>query len=342
MSVNLVNEPEPHASTLVDVCANNEITVKNESENCTATTTTTKIKTTNTANDDDDSALLASFPKAEVKLKKLDESRLLMDNNENSLSVDTLIEILSSNSEPKLPAVKKEEENGSELNVPPSSVPSTLNSPSCSSSSSKTGFSSPNNEPSEALPPSSSSTTTSPSSSGLLFSSSSPKKFPSPHYANGGKPMLADLNKKMKQGAARRRAAKPKAVYQSQISDNSVGIKLCIKKSLDTFKTMPSPSSSSGSNKSPKKRSRKSKTSGSRACETDSDDSYVKKRKKPSGNGSGSSSGKAGAIDEPQEQSGWGKCLPREVLLEVSAGAVLCLCLFLIFCSVFCRFLKWS
>ncbi|KAG5678580.1 hypothetical protein PVAND_008242 [Polypedilum vanderplanki] len=314
MNVDLVDEMKPHASTLMEVCANSEITVKNESENCTETTT--KIKTTNTeisVNDTDDSTLLAlaSLPKAEIKLKKLEETKLLMDNNENSLSVDTLIEILSSNSDNKLPIiddVKKElEENGSRnlnnINVPPSSIPSTLNSPSCSSSSSssKMSFSSPN----EALPPSS----FSPSPSSIF--NNSPKKFPSPHYPNGGKPMLADMNKKMKQGGATRKRAKPKAVYQSQISDNSVGIKLCIKKSINT---MPSPSSSSSSNKSPKKRSRKSKSSTSKTCESDSEDSYVKKRKKRSVNNS--SSGKT-TFDEPKEQSGWGKVIPREVLLEI-------------------------
>jgi F-box/leucine-rich repeat protein 6 len=324
MNVNLLQDVKPHASTPMEVCASNDITVKNESENCTATTTATKIITTNTEisiNDNDDSALLACLPKAEIKLKKLDETKMLMDNNENSLSVDTLIEILSSNAETKLlDGIKKEVElgeNGADLisiNAPPSSIPSTLNSPS-SSSSSKTGFSSPNAN--DRLPPSFSSSTSTTSSSSGVFNSS-PKKFPSPHYSNGGKPMMADLNKKMKQGAARRRA-KPKAVYQSQISDNSVGIKLCIKKSIDTFKMMPSPNNNnnnnkSSSNKSPRKRSRKPKLSSSRNFETDSDDSYVKKRRKPASN---NSTGKA-LYDEPQQQSVWGESIPKDVLFEVS------------------------
>lgn len=317
MSVNLMEEIMPQASSFMQASAtNNEnICVKGENQ-----TQTTKLKTTKTEisfNDNkiDDSALIASLPKAEIKLKKLDETKLLMDNNENSLSVDTLIEILSSNTETKLPIIDNmknkllgTEENGSSeiinINVPPSSIPSsTLNSPS-SSSSSKTGFSSPCNNANETLPPSTSS-----SSSGAL---SFPQKFPSPHYANGGKPMLADLNKKMQQGT-RRAKAKPKAVYQSQISDNSVGIKLRIKKSIDTFKTLPSPNN----NKSPRKRSRKSKSTSSKGCESDSDDSYVKKRKKPSTMNNNNNTNKV-LFEEPVEQSGWGKLIPKEVLFEVS------------------------
>jgi F-box/leucine-rich repeat protein 6 len=125
--------------------------------------------------------------------------------------------------------------------------------------------------------------------------------------------MMADLNKKMKQISRRR--SKPKAVYQSQISDNSVGIKLCIKKSINTSKPVPSPNSKSPS---PRKRSRKSKAQPSKGkekgCESDSDDSYVKRRKKPSTMNNNNNSNK---FEEPIEQSGWGKLIPKEVLSEV-------------------------
>lgn len=266
-------------------------------------------------NDNDDSALLVSFPKAEVKLRKLDEKKLLMDNNENSLSVDSLIEILSSSTnENKLSTIdnvkkgeikKVSEENGSiNNNVPPSSVPTTLSSPS-SASSSSTSSSSSSSKTGNAYQ--------TPIKSTNSISSPSPKKFPSPHYSNGGKPMLADLNKKMKQVS--RRQPRPKAVYQSQISDNSVGIKLCIKKSINTIKSLPS---SNSSGKSPRKRSRKPKTPMTKVgCESDSDDSYVKRRKKSSGANCNNNNTNKGSAEEPVEQSGWGKTLPKEVLCEV-------------------------
>jgi F-box and leucine-rich repeat protein 6 len=299
MDVNFVDDLRPQASSMnassSDVLMQNEISVKEEKKNCTTDTE---------MNDNDDSILLTSLPKAEVKLKKLDETKLLMDSNENSLSVDTLIEILSSNnSDTKLPIVDnvKSEltnntENGScnNINVPPS----TINSPS-SSSSSKTGFSSPlTNETTQSSCPSGPSP------------KSTPKKYPSPYYSNGGKPMIADLNKKLK-----RRQPKPKAVYQSQISDNSVGIKLCIKKSINTFKSLPLPNI----NKTPRKRSRKSKAATSKGRESDSDESYVKRRKKSSSVNNNNNTNKNALVDEPVEQSGWGSLLPKEVLLEVGA-----------------------
>lgn len=323
MEVNLADNVKPHGSSMlnapisgsgVDVdmmmmgVVKEEVVKKEENKNCTITGAGISI-----ADNDGSGLLLANFPKAEVKLKKLDEAKLLMDNNENSLSVDTLIEILSSTNETKLPIidnVKSELINiDNDMNVPPTSVPSTLNSPSSSSSTSslsKSGFNSP-----------SATETSNNSSTHTTTSLPAPhKKFPSPHPSmNGGKPMLSDLNKKMKQIA--RRQPKPKAVYQSQISDNSVGIKLCIKKSINTFKAMPSPNSNNANNKSSRKRSRKSnKSSSSKGRASDSDDPYVKRRKKPSSNDSNNSS--KAAFEEPIEQSVWGKAIPKEVLIEVN------------------------
>lgn len=238
-----------------------------QEENRNFTKTTTALaKTEFTLNDNDDSALLTNLPTA--KIRKLDESKLLMDNNENSLSVDTLIEILSSNeTNNKLPI--------SELVPPP-----TLSSPS-SSSSSKAGLDN-------------------------MFASTSPKSasskmFPSPFHLNGGKPMISDMNKKMKQVSKRQ----PRTVYQSQISDNSIGIKLRIKKS----------NSSQKNKASPKKRSRRTKPKGQ---ESDSDDSYVKRRKKSSAVSINHNNNNK-TSDEPVEQSGWGKEMPKEILFDVSS-----------------------
>lgn len=236
----------------------NESIVKEENKSCTKATTRI-AKTEFTISDNDDSALLASLPKAEVKIRKLDESKLQLDNNENSLSVDTLIEILSANE--KLPVT----------------APSTLGSPSSASSSSGKSKSSP------------------------------PKKFPSPYHLNGGKPMISDMNKKMKQVAKRQ----PKAVYQSKISENALGIKICIKKSTNALKTLPSPNS----NKTVKRRSRKSKAKGH---ESDSDEAYVKRRKRTSTAVNNNNNNTKKPFDEPVEQTGWGKEMPKEILFDVS------------------------
>lgn len=125
--------------------------------------------------------------------------------------------------------------------------------------------------------------------------------------------MISDMNKKMKQVAKRQ----PRTVYQSQISDNKLGIKLCIKKSVNSMKSLPSPN-----NKMPKKRSRKSKVA--KVHESDSDDAYVKRRKKSSAVNNNNNINNTKTPSEPVEQSGWGKEMPKEILFDVS------LCHFLI------------
>lgn len=239
--------------------------------------------------------LLVNPPSEQVNMRKNDDLKLLMDNNENSLSVDTLIEILSSNEmnnkslEKTLNTVtlSTSKEKGSVCAPRSSDVfePPTLNSPQSGSSK---GPTSPG---------------PSPKTSGVI----SAKKNPSPHHANGGKPMISDMNKKMKQVAKRQ----PRTVYQSQISDNSLGIKICIKKSTDSKKLKPSLNC-----KSPRKRSRKTKTKNQ---ESDSDDSYVKRRKKlVENNNNNDNDALKTPLSEPIEQSGWGKTLPKEILFEVS------------------------
>lgn len=290
MEVNL-NNAKPHTTDSKML----RQTVKEENSKCTKTTTTV-AKTEFTISDNDDSAMLASLPKADMKFRKLNETKLLMDNNENSLSVDTLIEILSSNdTNNKLPSTPSSHNNKSESDsAPPHSAPSTLSSPSSSSSStsSKTGLRGPLVSPGPSP-------------------KSTPKKAPSPYHLNGGKPMISDMNKKMKQVSKRQ----PRAVYQSQISNNSVGIKICIKKSVKAKKPPASTSMPSPNNKTPKKRSRKSKA---KTHESDSDDAYVKRRKKSSSVGSNNNNNTKTPSDEPVEQSGWGKSMPKEILFDVS------------------------
>lgn len=164
---------------------------------------------------------------------------------------------------------------------------------------------------------------------------------------SGGKPLVTALNKKINKSASTSprasRARKPKALpmYESEISDNKVGIKLCIKKSdavpaaaelpIGTTSASPvAPTTRTGAapSKSARKRVRKPKPP------QDSDESEYEPRKKKgggtgsAGGGSGSSnngerqkkistSGTAETETEPVEQSAWGQKLPEEVLFRV-------------------------
>jgi F-box and leucine-rich repeat protein 6 len=270
------------------------------------------------------------IPKPEVKIKKLDETKMITDSNENSLTVDTLIEILSS--------------NGTNLPETSSSTSSSSKSKSNKSNNKKSSSSSSSNESNNSSSSkvmskvksesSSSSTTTTTSSVAIERSPSTTKnsnksitsakttnsnsKLASPF---GGKPTITDLNRKMRQAASTKR--QPRTVYQSQISDNSVGIKICIKKSINSHKKVPSGTSSSSSSTKTsttiKKRSRKSKL---KERESDSEDGYVKKRKRVSFiNNTNNKNEESSAVDgsEPiQEQSRWARELPKEILFDVS------------------------
>lgn len=241
------------------------------------------------------------MPKPEVKIKKLDETKMITDSNENSLSVDTLIEILSSNGT-NLPETSS------------SSISNNKKSSESSSSSSSKATAKVKNEKSSAVGRSPSSTKNSNKSISSAKTANSNSKLASPF---GGKPTITDLNRKMKQAAAKRQ---PRTVYQSQIKDNSVGIKICIKKSINSHKKVPS-----GSSKTPttiKKRSRKSKL---KERESDSEDGYVKKRKRVALNSANDNESNAndGSV---QEQSRWARELPKEILFDVSIHMQRVLC----------------
>lgn len=167
---------------------------------------------------------------------------------------------------------------------------------------------------------------------------------------SGGKPLVTALNKKINKSASSTsprasRARKPKALpmYESEISDNKMGIKLCIKKSdavaspaeLPIGTSSPSPVAPAARTpaavppKSARKRVRKPKPP------QDSDESEYEPRKKKGGAGSAggggggssnngerqkklSTSGTAAEAEaEPVEQSAWGHKLPEEVLFRV-------------------------
>ncbi|KAH8297433.1 hypothetical protein KR044_011842, partial [Drosophila immigrans] len=158
-----------------------------------------------------------------------------------------------------------------------------------------------------------------------------------------GKPLVTALNKKLNKPASTSprasRTRKPKALpmYESEISDNKVGIKLCIKKSdavatatelamAVTAVTAPTVvHKSAAPSKAARKRVRKPKPQ-------DSDESgeYEPRKKKGGGSGGGggssnngerqkkiSTSQSADADKEPVEQSAWGQKLPEEVLFRI-------------------------
>jgi len=118
------------------------------------------------------------------------------------------------------------------------------------------------------------------------------------------------------------RSRKPKALpmYESEISDHKVGIKLCIKKS-DAGDGAPAGATSPpvtvpAASKPARKRVRKPKQQDSDEAE------YEPRKKKGGGGGSGaekkvSTSSDAEAAGEPIEQSVWAQKLPEEVLFRV-------------------------
>lgn len=144
-----------------------------------------------------------------------------------------------------------------------------------------------------------------------------------------GKPMMLTLEKNTKKRVNKARG-RPKqkalvAMYQSQIKDNNVGIKLCIKKSDLSSSNKNSRKSSSGSSTAPapaaavaktkpvRKRSRKSKQQQNSDSESDA---YEKRRKK---DGKAKSNNNTEKENEPkQAQSPFAEQLPQHILHRVS------------------------
>uniref|UniRef100_A0A336LID3 CSON003699 protein n=1 Tax=Culicoides sonorensis TaxID=179676 RepID=A0A336LID3_CULSO len=135
-----------------------------------------------------------------------------------------------------------------------------------------------------------------------------------------GKPMMLTLDKNSKRKITKARGRpKQKAfvgMYQSQLKDNNLGIKLCIKKSdLSGSKKKPNSSSAQGGkSKQPRKRSRKSKQHQN----SDSDISdYEKRPKKDNKNKSNNNTENENEIK--QAQSLFAERLPQHILHKVIA-----------------------
>lgn len=144
--------------------------------------------------------------------------------------------------------------------------------------------------------------------------------------APGGKPTtMRDLDRKMNKSRGRPKRRAMVAMYQSEISENKIGIKLCIKKASDAIVQQPK--------KASRKRSRKSKQQGlTDTAGGDSDDgatSPEKRVRRPresrktnnntekAGAGAG---GAAVAVEEykrPEDQSVWADQVPEHVLCMI-------------------------
>ncbi|XP_033156251.1 F-box/LRR-repeat protein 6 [Drosophila mauritiana] len=148
-----------------------------------------------------------------------------------------------------------------------------------------------------------------------------------------GKPLSTALSGKKTSKAAttsprasRCRKTKALPMYESEISDNKMGIKLCIKKS-DAGEGAPAgvtspPVTVPAATKTVRKRVRKPKQQDSDEAE------YEPRKKKGGGGGSGgekkvsTSPDAAEAAGEPIEQSVWAQKLPEEVLFRIFEHAV--------------------
>lgn len=134
------------------------------------------------------------------------------------------------------------------------------------------------------------------------------------------------------------------AMYQSQLSENAMGIKIRLKKSLDAPISMALSSSNSGTtkkksvtttpvgspgtanlpgtSKSTRKRQRKSKNKDT----SDSDDSDYEKRRKNNNTATEKHRNRKQTTNpdytEPDEQSQWGNVIPEHVLLKIFEEAV--------------------
>lgn len=123
------------------------------------------------------------------------------------------------------------------------------------------------------------------------------------------------------------------AMYQSQLTDNKIGIKIRLKKSLEapltTLGSAKKKSTSTGTavasataTKSNRKRQRKSKQKDT----SDSDDSEYEKRRRNNNTTSDKHKNRKTIISddytEPEEQSVWGSTIPEEILLRIFENAV--------------------
>ncbi|KAL1400226.1 hypothetical protein pipiens_007615 [Culex pipiens pipiens] len=140
----------------------------------------------------------------------------------------------------------------------------------------------------------------------------------------GGKPTtMRDLDRKMNKSRGRPKRRAMVAMYQSEISENKIGIKLCIKKASDAIVQQPK--------KASRKRARKSKQ-GLTTGDGDSDDGTPEKRvrrpreSRKTNNNTEKAAGAAAAASEeykrPEDQSVWADQIPEHVLCMIFQNVI--------------------
>ncbi|XP_058826684.1 F-box/LRR-repeat protein 6 [Topomyia yanbarensis] len=137
-----------------------------------------------------------------------------------------------------------------------------------------------------------------------------------------GKPTtMRDLDRKMNKSRGRPKRRPMVAMYQSEISDNKIGIKLCIKKASDAIVQQPK--------KATRKRSRKPKsltedsdeeTGGTAA----SPEKRTRKPRESAGRRTNNNTEKAAQEEHkpPEDQSAWADQLPEHVLCMIFQNAI--------------------
>ena len=133
------------------------------------------------------------------------------------------------------------------------------------------------------------------------------KRVPNGSIPKTGKPMAYAIEKRTTKARSKPNRKALVTVYQSQISDNNLGIKLKLRKS--DISVTPAPKGKSKKpTKSNRKRSRKSKTSrGSSDSEGGATISQDKRPRKEKVNNN----------REPVEQTNWGAKIPENVLYDI-------------------------
>lgn len=162
-----------------------------------------------------------------------------------------------------------------------------------------------------------------------------------------GKPMSYAMERKANSRSTSKVRGRPKrkalfAMYQSQITDNQIGIKLKLKlKKSSSASTSPSRTTAAAttatattvehnpaaSNRRTAAKANNRKRSKKPRRTSDSEDSdYKKRRRKQSVNNNSLKKGESiddtATADEPQEQSPWGCGIPENVLFQIFENAV--------------------
>ncbi|XP_050076180.1 F-box/LRR-repeat protein 6 [Anopheles maculipalpis] len=132
---------------------------------------------------------------------------------------------------------------------------------------------------------------------------------------SGGKPMaMRNMDRKMSKPRRRPKRKEMVALYQSEISDNKIGIKLCIKKASDAIVQPKKPI---------RKRARKPKSLN----EDSSDETSPEKRKRPieKPRKTNNNTEKRSAEEEykpPKDQSVWANGIPESLLYTIFKNVV--------------------